>query len=172
MHGVAVCSCNDEAGQVLERALGLTKEAFLLPKSGGQPLGCCSQLHKQWVLLKLASYHGSVQWVHVRINSNCVSRVLLDLEKQRPTGTLQVSNNILADHPQDGQTDCLNSAGWYAKRALQQCSTRAANTLRSEYGGPAANTAWILSAGKLKRMSCLALAKFSTPRFNILIEKA
>lgn len=84
MHGVAVCSCNDEAGQVLERALGLTKEAFLLPKSGRQPLGCCSQLHKQWVLLKLASYHGSVQWVHVRMDSNCMSRVLLDLKNRGP----------------------------------------------------------------------------------------
>lgn len=32
MHGIAVCSCNDETCQVLERALWLTKEAFLLPK--------------------------------------------------------------------------------------------------------------------------------------------
>ena len=44
MHGVAVCSCDNEACQVLKRALWLAKEAFALPESRGQPLGCCSQL--------------------------------------------------------------------------------------------------------------------------------
>ena len=43
VHGMAICCCNDEASQVLERPLS-PHGGFPVPKGGGQPLGSNHEL--------------------------------------------------------------------------------------------------------------------------------
>ena len=89
MHGVAVCSCNDVASQILEGAFMLSKKAHLIPKSGRQPLGCCCQLQnmiaptgQKWCELAGQSKNAEAAWTTSECATACAVYVTHQFCKQ------------------------------------------------------------------------------------------